>query len=290
MAILITLLQGLWVQFVQIAPYWAVGLVFGSIVSVYMTDKIVDRVSALNNDSFNPVAVTIASLLGIASPLCMYGTIPLIAALGRKKVAPYILTSFMISSILLNPNLLILSFSLGAQIALLRFLLCIIGGVLAGFLIWLFCKGKNPLRYDKFEEGYTKKKRTFFSDLLRNFTVTAPYFLIGILITALYDVFFPKEWMTAVLGGNQAFGTLFAASLSVPLYACGGGTIPLLLAWLRDGMSVGSAISFMLAGPATKFTNLSAVKILLGTKNFIIYLAYCIFFATASGLIIDLII
>ena len=32
-----------------------------------------------------------------------------------------------------------------------------------------------------------------------------------------------------------------AATIGVPLYACGGGTIPLLQAWLMDGMSVGSA-------------------------------------------------
>ena len=32
-------------------------------------------------------------------------------------------------------------------------------------------------------------------------------------------------------------GVLMAATVGVPLYACGGGTIPLLQAWLLDGMS-----------------------------------------------------
>ena len=37
---------------------------------------------------------------------------------------------------------------------------------------------------------------------------------------------------------------------------CGGGTIPLLIQWLVDGMSMGSAAAFMITGPATKITNL----------------------------------
>ena len=42
--------------------------------------------------------------------------------------------------------------------------------------------------------------------------------------------------MTALFGGNEAFGVLMAATVGVPMYACGGGTIPLLQQWLLDGM------------------------------------------------------
>ena len=54
----------------------------------------------------------------------------------------------------------------------------------------------------------------------------------------------------------------------MPLYVCGGGTIPLLIQWLADGMSMGSAAAFMVTGPATKITNLGALKIVLGLKHF----------------------
>ena len=37
---------------------------------------------------------------------------------------------------------------------------------------------------------------------------------------------------------NEGFGVLMAATIGVPLYACGGGTIPLLQAWPLDGMSM----------------------------------------------------
>ncbi len=74
-----------------------------------------------------------------------------------------------------------------------------------------------------------------------------------------------------------------AATLGVPLYACGGGTIPLLQQWLLSGMSMGSASAFMLTGPATKITNLGALKIVLGVRHFVYYLAFVIVFAMGTG-------
>jgi hypothetical protein len=55
-------------------------------------------------------------------------------------------------------------------------------------------------------------------------------------------------------------------------------------------MGAGDALAFMIAGPATKITNLSAVKMILGAKHFFFYLAYCIIFAVVAGLVVGFII
>ena len=94
--------------------------------------------------------------------------------------------------------------------------------------------------------------------------------------------------MTAAFGGNEAFGVLMAATVGVPLYACGGGTIPLLQAWLMDGMSMGSAAAFMITGPSTKITNLGALKIVLGLKNFALYIVFVMAFSFLTGLVVNL--
>jgi uncharacterized membrane protein YraQ (UPF0718 family) len=282
------LLESLWIQLAQIAPYWALGLVMGSLVSVYLSGRIVTRMSALGKGRFRFSAVCLASTLGILSPLCMYGTVPLVASLGRKQAPPYILAAFMMSSILLNPNLFLMSLALGAPLAAARLVTCTLEGIAAGLAVWFFWKGKSPFRFDQFEGEYAKKKRSFPRDLLRALRVTAPYFLFGVLLTALYDRYFPREWMPALFGGSRAMGALFAASLSVPLYACGGGAIPLMLAWLREGMSAGAAVAFLLAGPATKLTNLGAVKIILGAKNFALYLAFSLLYAVVCGIAADM--
>ena len=95
--------------------------------------------------------------------------------------------------------------------------------------------------------------------------------------------------MASLFGGNEAFGVLMAATVGVPLYACGGGTIPLLQAWLMDGMSLGSAAAFMVTGPSTKITNLGALKIVLGIKHFLFYLGYVMVFSFGAGVFINFI-
>ncbi len=83
---------------------------------------------------------------------------------------------------------------------------------------------------------------------------------------------------------------LMAATIGVPLYACGGGTIPLLQQWLVSGMSMGSAAAFMITGPATKITNLGALKIVLGIKRFVLYIAFVMVFSLITGLITNLLV
>ncbi|MER2056611.1 MAG: permease, partial [Clostridia bacterium] len=65
--------------------------------------------------------------------------------------------------------------------------------------------------------------------------------------------------------------------------------IPLLQEWLCEGMSMGSAAAFMITGPATKITNLGAMKIVLGWKRFLLYILYVILFSWIIGMVVNLI-
>jgi len=280
------LLEGIWFQFKQIAPYWASGLIAGSLVSVYLSGKITDKMAKTGSGGFWLVPLCLASVLGIISPLCMYGTVPIIAALGRKNVPQHILASFMVSSILLNPNLFIMTFALGTGIALARLALCFTSGVLAGALVYIFFRGRQLFRFDRFADNQNEKpKKKIFSDLFKAFRITFPYLLFGITLTALFDRYVPPDLISSMFGAKRGLGVLFATTLSIPLYACGGGTIPLINAWMQSGMGAGDAMAFMLAGPAVKINNLSAVKMILGVKNFLIYIAYSLIFAILTGLL-----
>jgi uncharacterized membrane protein YraQ (UPF0718 family) len=235
------LLKGVLFQLEQIAFYWIAGLLMGSLASVYLSEKIVSKMAGLKPGGFSLWAVCAASLLGIVSPLCMYGTVPLIAALGRKKVPGHALAAFMMGSILLNPNLFFVSFALGTNIALIRLFLSFIAGTLAGFLMYLLFRKKEFFRFERFGETGAKKGKTFSRDLAKAFRITFPYLLFGVFITAVFDRYVPPEWVSGLFGTRQGLGVLFAATLSIPLYACGGGTVPLILAWMRAGMGQGDA-------------------------------------------------
>ena len=283
------------VQLRQIFWYWVLGIVLGSCVSVFLKDKIHGLFRSMSESRMGLVGIVPASLLGIASPLCMYGTIPLAASFSKSGMRDEWLASFMMCSILLNPQLIIYSTALGTTALAVRIVSCFICGTAAGLLIRFLCKGKPFFNFAGFEEPHNHDTDPnlflrLIKNIGRNIRATGLYFLFGVFLSAVFQRYVPEELMTAFFGGNEAFGVLMAATIGVPLYACGGGTIPLLQAWLMDGMSMGSAAAFMITGPSTKITNLGALKIVLGIKNFVAYIAFVMIFSFATGLVVNLLV
>lgn len=139
----------------------------------------------------------------------------------------------MMSSILLNPQLIIYSMALGPVALVVRIFSCFLCGIAAGLLVRFFYRDKNFFTFTGFANP--KSHHTdpnlfvrFLKNLGRNVKTTGLYFLIGIVLSAVFQRYVPGEAMTTLFGGNEAFGVLTAATIGVPLYACGGGTIPLL--------------------------------------------------------------
>ena len=283
------------VQLEQLLPYWVLGMMLGSAVSVFLKDRIHDTFRSLGEKKLGALGIVAASVLGIASPLCMYGTIPIAASFSKSGMKDDWLAAFMMSSILLNPQLILYSAALGTTDLAVRIVTCFLCGVTAGVLVRIFFRRKSFFNFDGFEPPKSRDTDPnplvrYLKNLGRNIKATGLYFLIGILLSALFQRYVPSDVMTGLFGGNEAWGVLMAATIGVPLYACGGGTIPLLQGWLWDGMSMGSAASFMLTGPATKITNLGALKIILGLRHFLLYLAYVMLFSLAAGLAVNLIV
>ena len=282
------------VQLRQIFLYWALGIVIGSVISVFGKQKIHSLMSVIQDKHLGVLGIIPASLIGIASPLCMYGTIPIAASFSQKGMRDDYLAAFMMSSVLLNPQLLIYSAALGNFALCIRFISCFLCGICAGLVVRVCFKDKHFFNFEGFSERASRDTDpNLFMRLLknigRNIKATGPYFLVGILLSALFQRYVPAEAFASLFVNNRGFGLLMAATIGVPLYACGGGTIPLLQQWLSSGMSMGSATAFMITGPATKITNLGALKIVLGVKHFALYIAYVMVFSLACGFIVNLI-
>ncbi len=282
------------VQFRQIFLYWLIGMVIGSIISVFFKDKIHNLMRNMKSDGSSIIGIIAASILGVLSPLCMYGTIPIAASFSRGGIRDEWLASFMMSSILLNPQLIIYSAALGVKVLVVRIVTCFLCGIVAGLVIRFFFKKKNFFRFESFDEPKNRDTdpnifKRLLKNLYRNFRATGLYFLIGILLSAIFQRYVPAEAVTFMFGGNEAWGVLMASTVGVPLYVCGGGTIPILKTWLMNGMSLGSAAAFMITGPATKITNLGALKVVLGIKHFLFYWAFIIVYACLSGILINLV-
>ena len=280
------------IQFRQICGYWILGMLIGSFISVFAKDKIHDIFARMKDKKWGLFGIIPACILGIASPLCMYGTIPIAASFRRQGMREDWLAAFMMASILLNPQLIIYSAALGPTALAVRIVSCFLSGLAAGLLVFLFFRDRDFFDFSGFEEraGHDTHPNLFIRYLLnvwRNVKATGMYFLFGILLSAIFQRYVPSDLMSKVFGGNEAWGVLMAATVGVPLYACGGGTIPLLRQWLWEGMSMGSAAAFMITGPATKITNLGALKIVMGLRRFLLYLTFVMLFSLITGILVN---
>lgn len=268
-------------------------MLIGSFISVFAKDKIHGIFAGMKEKKWGAFGIIPACILGIASPLCMYGTVPIAASFRKQGMREDWLAAFMMASILLNPQLIIYSAALGAEALAVRIISCFMCGCAAGLLVSAFYQKKDFFKFNGFEEQASHDTHPnlmirFLLNFWRNVKATGPYFLFGILLSALFQRYVPQDLMVNVFGGNEAWGVLMAATIGVPLYACGGGTIPLLQQWLWEGMSMGSAAAFMITGPATKITNLGALKIAMGWRRFVWYILFVMLFSFLCGMAVEL--
>lgn len=74
------------IQLRQIFWYWILGMVLGSAVSVFLKNHIHNTFRSLGEKKPGVLGIVIAGMLGIASPLCMYGTIPIAVSFSKSGI------------------------------------------------------------------------------------------------------------------------------------------------------------------------------------------------------------
>ena len=97
----------------------------------------------------------------------------------------------------------------------------------------------------------------------------ATVLVIGLLLAGLITTLLPIDLLSGSLSsGPLAF--LLATAISLPLYVCATGSIPMTYALLSAGLSPGHSI-FLITGPATNTTTIAAVWKMLGRRAATIY-------------------
>jgi len=75
--------------------------------------------------------------------------------------------------------------------------------------------------------------------------------------------------------------------VSVPMYICATGSIPLATILIMKGISPGAAFVFLMAGPATNAATITMIGKVLGKKSMFAYLGTIVAGALGFGLLID---
>ena len=205
-----------WIVLRDIAPFWAAGIVGGSVVSVFAKERLNALFARISRGRFSIFA---ASAIGVASPLCMYGTVPLAASFSEKGMDDGVLAAFMMSSVLLNPQLMIYTAALGAEALAARTAAAFLCGAAAGFLVRRFFRG-GFFNFDGF--AHTENRDTdpntalrLLKNIGRNVRATAPGFLGGVALTAALMRLVPSRAIAGAFG-ESGFGVAAAALAGVP--------------------------------------------------------------------------
>lgn len=189
-----------YLQLEQILPFWILGMLLGSAVSVFLKRQLHQALRQLGEQQLGLGGVLVASLLGMASPLCMYGTIPLAASFAKSGVREDWLAAFMMSSVLLNPQLIMYSAALGLVPLLVRVGSCFLCGVGAGLLVHIFYKQQSYFTFTEFAEpeNHDTEPRLwlrYLYNLGRNLKATGWYFGLGLFLAALFQRYIDANTM-----------------------------------------------------------------------------------------------
>lgn len=318
----------------QLGPYVLFGVLVGEVLRLASwKDLFLQRLKGLTRKN-RVLAILSASVLGIVSPLCTYGTIPIVLQLFKLGVPLSLLLTFLATSSLMNPQLFVMTWGgLGLEMAVVRTLAVLAFGFILGLAAFRLdekaivntaltgnsgretgleqeavtadedfsddlehsdsVRREGDLaensRFPLGERRVTTDKRPYLKELARGYWGSLQfigfYFLLGTLLGAMVEVLLPKEWMMLLFKPGKWWSITFAAFLGMPLYACGGGTIPLVRSLMQEGMSRGAALAFFLVGPATRITPLISLTTIIRPLFLSLYVGFLVIYSIVVGFI-----
>ncbi|MEW6999403.1 SO_0444 family Cu/Zn efflux transporter [Colwelliaceae bacterium BS250] len=111
------------------------------------------------------------------------------------------------------------------------------------------------------------------------------WLFIGLLFATLVRTFIPTEFLLSY--GSGIVAMLIMIAISIPMYICATASTPIAAGFILAGISPGTALVFMMAGPATNISTLGVIKSEMGTKVLTRYLLGISISAISFGLLFD---
>ena len=282
---------------IDLVPYIILGVFLAEILKYTPWTRFVKEMISRSPSS----SVGVATVLGIISPLCTYGTIPIVTNLYGEGIPLAPLLTFLAASSLMNPQLFFITWGgLGFNIAMIRLVSIILFSMLLGLSISLIEKRRKGVLVQQVDPRFkrtcsTEKNwkdfnvRDFLRSTYGDFEFVGLYVIIGTLISAVLEKYVP---VSLVLNHGSSFewvNILLASIISIPMYVCGGGIIPVVEMLMNNGLSIGAVIAFLIVGPATRVTPLMALGSFLPKRLLSVYVIALIIYSFVLGLGLNLI-
>ncbi len=307
-----TFLDHLLALYLEAAPWLVIGLLAAGLIKAWVPDERLSR--WLGGRGIWPTVK--AALLGAPLPLCSCGVLPTAIGLRRAGASREATLSFLIATPETGPDSIAISYALlGPFLAVARPIAAILSAVFTGLLSLFIgdtgsrneavapetaCCSKSacaseqqkadscraseqPTRKDGALDKTLHGLRHAFSTILDDLTL---WLSIGLLIAALVATLVPPlamaEW------GSGLGAKLLMLLVGVPMYVCATASTPIAAGLLLAGISPGTVLVFLLAGPATNIATIMVIRREMGLATTLAYLAGIAIASLVLGIGVDL--
>ena len=291
MDLISSILTDIWHICNSMSPYILLGFLLAGLLHEFVpADFFIRHLSGKNFRS-----VLLSALFGIPLPLCSCGVIPTAMGLRREGISKGATVSFLIATPQTGVDSIIATYSLmGLPFALLRPFVALSTALFGGSLINWFDSESETQSGNKPHKQEMKSKGSFgkrMASALRYGMVDmiadiGKWLIIGLITAGIITTLVPAEWFS-VFQNNSLLSMLAILMLSIPMYLCATGSIPIAVALMLKGLSPGCALVLLLAGPASNMASILVIKNVLGTHALFIYLLSIVIGAIVFGLGID---
>jgi uncharacterized membrane protein YraQ (UPF0718 family)/copper chaperone CopZ len=272
----------------EMSPFLLLGFFFAGLLHAFISQR---KIEYFFNG--NPIVSSVlGSIFGIPLPLCSCGVIPTGTALYKNGASKSGSVSFLISTPQTGVDSILATFSLlGLPFAIIRPIAALITGITGG-LVTSIITTKDP-ESKKIQEQDTSSY-TFIEKLYISFRYgfvefiqdISKWLVIGLVLAAIISALIPDSFFE-LINLPPILQMILILAVSVPLYICATGSIPLAAVLILKGINPGAAFVLLMAGPATNAATITMIGKVLGKKSLFAYLATIIAGAIGFGLLID---
>lgn len=205
----------------------------------------------------------LASVFGAITPFCSCSSIPLFIGFVKGGIPLGVTFAFLITSPLVNEvAVAMFAATFGWKITGIYVVSGVAMGMFGGWVLgkmkperlltpWVrHLQSQSESNAEKWEAeklSFTKRLPTIIRDAWGIVRGVLLYILIGIAIGAGIHGFVPDEFFAQWMGNDAWYAVPVSVLLAVPMYANAAGIVPVVQVLVAKGVSIGSALAFMMA-------------------------------------------
>ncbi|MEE8359672.1 MAG: permease [Candidatus Omnitrophota bacterium] len=275
---------------IEMLPALAIGLLISGVIHEFIPDDWVEKY--MSKKGLMPIFF--ATIIGTIVPVCCWGSLPIAVSFHKKGASLGPIFAFLAATPATSVNALIVSWRfMGLKFTAYIFFAVILIGMAVG-IIGNFIRikpGKKPSGAIKAqgEKGgdchscckeKTPQKRVrsvlkyAFFDMPKEIGLEI---LAGIGLAALVSTIAPiGAWIKSYL--TRGYGYLFSLVFGLIVYMCATMSVPLVHAFMKQGLNAGSGMSLLILGPIVSYGTILVLKKEFGFR------ALSVFLVSVSGL------